>query len=184
VGGGDREIAPLVVIGRLGRPHGLRGELAARATGPTLGALDPGAEVVARGDAGAERRLRLVRRRGAQERPILAFAELETREAAAELAGATLLVPATELPQLGDPDAHYVRDLIGISVLVGNVPLGPVSEIHPGPANDVLEVATRSGPVLVPFTADAVLELDAAGRRLVVRPGLLPDSEAWGPSSR
>jgi 16S rRNA processing protein RimM len=171
-----------VVIGRLGRPHGVRGELGARATGPTLAALDPGAEVVVRDAAGAERRLRLVRRRGTDERPILAFAGLDTREAAAELAGATLLVPETELPELGDPDTHYVRDLIGIAVLVGDVPLGPVSEVHPGPANDVLEVATRSGPVLVPLTADAVLEFDPAGRRLVVRPGLLPELEAEDPS--
>jgi 16S rRNA processing protein RimM len=171
VGGGGRE---LVVIGRLGRPHGVRGEIAARATGPTLGALEPGAEVVVRPDAGAERRLRFLRRRGTDDRPILAFGGLETREGAAELAGAVLLVPADSLPTLDEPGAHYVRDLIGIAVLVGDRPLGTVAQVHPAPANDVLEVETPAGPVLVPFTADAILELDPDGRRLVLRRDLLP----------
>jgi 16S rRNA processing protein RimM len=165
----------LVVIGRLGRPHGLRGELGARPTGPTLEALDPGAAVTARRADGEERALRLIARRGPPERPILAFAGLVTREDAAALAGATLLVPPAALPSLEDPEAHYVRDLIGVLVLVGDRPLGPITEIHPGPAHDTLEVGTAEGPVLVPFTADAVVELDAPGRRLVVRPGLLAE---------
>ena len=44
-----------------------------------------------------------------------------------------------------------------------------------------MSVGTPDGPVLVPFTADAVLELDAPGGRLIVRPGLLPEPEDAGP---
>ena len=64
---------------------------------------------------------------------------------------------------------------MGCQVLLGDRPLGEVREVFSGPANDVLEVAPPGGgsPVLIPFTADAVLDLDVPGRRIVVRPDLL-----------
>jgi ribosomal 30S subunit maturation factor RimM len=58
-------------------------------------------------------------------------------------------------------------------VEAGGRALGTVREVIPGPANDVLEVDGGEGPVLVPFTADAVIKLDRAGRRLALRPDLL-----------
>jgi 16S rRNA processing protein RimM len=167
--------APAVVIGRLGRPHGIRGALRAQATGPTLALLRPGDEVEIHGpDAGAPpRRLRLESRQGTEERPILAFAGVATREDAAALTGATIRVPPNRLAPLPDPDTFFVSDLVGCEVLAGDRPLGPVTEVHSAPAHDVLEVAGSEGPVLIPFTADAVRDLDPAGRRIVVRPDLL-----------
>ena len=45
--------------------------------------------------------------------------------------------------------------------------------MHAAPANDVLEVSGADGDLLVPFTADAIVELDLASRRIVVRADLL-----------
>jgi 16S rRNA processing protein RimM len=166
----------LVVIAHLGRAHGVSGEIAARPTGPTLAALEPGVPVVVRGRDGGERAARLAGRRGDPARPILALEGVGTREEAAPLAGGVLLVPADVLPPLEDPDTLYVRELIGYRVLAGERPLGPVTRVHAGPANDALEVAAEDGPLLIPFTADAVLELDRPGRRLVIRPDLLGEA--------
>jgi 16S rRNA processing protein RimM len=163
----------LVVIAHLGRAHGVSGEIAARPTGPTLAALEPGVPVVVRGRDGEERALRLRSRRGDPGRPILALEGVDAREEAAPLAGGVLLVRAEALPPLDDPDTLYVRELIGYRVLAGERPLGAVTQVHAGPANDALEVAAANGSLLIPFTADAVLELDRAGRRLVIRPDLL-----------
>ena len=67
-------------------------------------------------------------------------------------------------------------------MLLGDRPLGEVREVFSGPANDVLEVApapvaddpgATAPPVLIPFTADAVVDLDVPGRRIVIRPDLL-----------
>ena len=66
-----------------------------------------------------------------------------------------------------------MRDLVGCEVLLGERPAGTVAEVHAAPANDVLEVSGADGDLLVPFTADAVVELDLAARRIVVRPDLL-----------
>jgi 16S rRNA processing protein RimM len=165
----------LVVIGRLGRPHGTGGELAAHATGPTLPGLAAGAQVLGRGGDGEVLPLRLAAHRPAGARHLLRFEGVETREAAAALTGLDLLVEAAELPPVTDPDTYYVRDLIGCSVMVGARAVGDVVEVHQRPANDVLEVATADETLFVPFTADAVVELDLPSRRLVVRPDLLPE---------
>lgn len=167
-----------VVVGRVGRPHGLAGALRVEATGPTLTHLPDGAtlHVRAPGSGGRPRPLVLAGRSGTPPRLLVSFAGVETREAAAGLTGATLAVPAERLPALDDlPDTVYVRDLLGCEVRVGDRVLGPVVEVHAAPANDVLEVAGPSGPVLVPFTADALPHVDLARRLLVVREGLLPD---------
>jgi len=166
--GGER-----VAIARLGRPHGVRGAIAAHSDGPTLGTLQPGDSLVAALPSGP-RELVLDHRRGEAPRAILAFRGVATREDAAALTGARLEVPQDRLPPVDDPDTYYVRDLIGFTVHVDGRVLGTVREVHPGPANDALVVGDDGGEVLLlPFTRDAVVLVDVAGRSVVLRDGLL-----------
>lgn len=167
-----------MVIGRLGRPHGVAGAIHAHPTGPTLASLPPGARLTVRGD-GRSRELVIEERSGTDERPVLRFAGVEDRDAAKAIAGQDLLVPAADLPPIADdPDTFYVRDLIGCEVLAARTPLGRVRDVHPGPANDALEVEGEGGTVvLLPFTADAIVDLDVPGRRIVVRSDLLPEGD-------
>ena len=173
-----------VVIGRIGRPHGVRGAVHARPSGPTLAGIAVGESVEVRPAGGPPRTLVLTGRAGTTEGPILTFDGVASREDAAALTGAELAVALERVAALDDPDTFFVRDLVGCRVLLGDRPLGEVREVFSGPANDVLEVAPASGadgpdatapgpPVLIPFTADAVVELDVPGRRIVVRPDLL-----------
>jgi 16S rRNA processing protein RimM len=163
---------PAVVIGLVGRPHGVHGSVRVRATGPTLATLAAGESVEVRPPAGEPRRLALAARGGTDERPILTFAGVASREDAAALAGATIAVEPERVAPLEDPDTFYVRDLVGCEVLLGERPAGRVTRVHAAPANDVLEVAAPDGPLLVPFTADAISDLDLDARRIVVRPDL------------
>lgn len=165
-----------VVIGRIGRPHGIAGAVHSRASGPTLATIAPGESVEVRPREGEPRLLTVADRRGMADQPILAFAGVSTRDAAAALSGADIRVPEDRLVVPVEPDTFLVRDLVGCDVLLGDDPLGPVEEVIAAPANDVLQVARDGAPVLVPFTADAVVELDVPGRRIVVRPDLFgPD---------
>lgn len=167
----------MVVVGRLGRPHGVQGGIHAHPTGPTLGSIPVGARVVAR-RRGVARELVVQERIGTADKPVLHFAGVTDRDAAKEIAGLDLLVPASLLPPPPeDPDTFYVRDLIGCEVFAGDAPLGRVRDVHPGPANDSLDVEGEGGRVLLPFTGDALVELDVAGRRIVVRPDLLPEGD-------
>lgn len=161
-----------VIIGVIGRPHGTRGAVRAVATGATLGTLGPGDEVLAQAGDGPVRPLVVEGRAGTAQRPILTFAGVGTREQAAALTGATLRVPGERVVVPDDPDTYFVSDLVGCEVVVGERPAGRVTAVHGAPANDVLEVAGPEGPVLVPFTADAVTGLDLAARRIVVRADL------------
>ena len=164
-----------VVIGTIGRPHGTGGAVHARPSGPTLATLGPGDEVEVRPREGEPRTLVVTGRSGMDRSPILAFAGIGDRAAAGELTGAVLAVEGDRVRGLDDPDTFFVRDLVGCEVLLGDRSLGPVTEVFSGPANDALQVAAEGGPVLLPFTADAVLDLDVPGRRIVVRPDLLGD---------
>ncbi len=164
-----------VVIGRIGRPHGVRGAVRARPSGPTLAGIAPGETVEVRPAGGPPRTLVLAARAGTADGPILTFDGVGSREDAAALTGAELAVPAERIPPIDDPDTFLVRELVGCAVLLGDRPLGEGREVIAGPANDVLEVAPPGGgpPVLLPFTADAVRHLDVPGRRSVIRPDLL-----------
>jgi 16S rRNA processing protein RimM len=133
---------------------------------------------------GPPRTLVVAARAGTPDGPILTFVGVATREDAAALTGAEIAVPPERIPPIDDPDTFLVRDLVGCRVLLGERPLGEVREVISGPANDVLEVAATPGagaaagggpPVLIPFTADAVVDLDVPGRRIVVRADLLDE---------
>ncbi|MEQ8832920.1 MAG: ribosome maturation factor RimM [Miltoncostaeaceae bacterium] len=171
-----------VIVGHVGRPHGVRGVVHARPTGPTLGALPIGEaiEVRPREDAPA-RSLRLLAREGSGERLRLTLEGVGDRDAAAALAGAVLEVAAERIVVPEDPDTWLVTDLVGCRVVEvddagGERDLGPVSEVHGLPANDVLEVAGSAGRLLIPFTADAVVEVAVPARTIRVRSGLVVDS--------
>lgn len=160
------------MIGRIGRPHGIGGAVHSRASGPTLPTIEVGEVVEVRPREGGARRLTVTARSGMADQPILAFNGVASRDEASALSGAEIAVPADRVSGLDDPDTFFVRDLVGCEVLLGDAPLGPVAQVISAPANDVLEVSGSEGPVLVPFTGDAVVELDVPGRRIVLRPDL------------
>lgn len=162
-----------VAIARLGRPHGVRGAITAHADGPTLGTLEPGDAVTVRVGA-SERVLVLAARRGEAPKAIVSFEGVDTREDAAALTGGSVLVEAARLPDPGDPDTFYVRDLLGFEVRDGDRVIGAVREVLPGPANDALLVRDDAGrEILLPFTRDAVVDIDTARGLVLLREGLL-----------
>jgi 16S rRNA processing protein RimM len=155
-------------LGSVGRPHGLDGSFRVE------GAVDwhpyaRGSRLLV-GDAS----YRIAAHSGEPRRPILRLAGVDSRGAIEELRGAVLALPAGELPE-PDADAFWVFDLVGCTVEEEGRELGTVREVLERPANDVLVVAPPEGgdDVLVPFTLDAIPEVDIAARRVVVRPGLL-----------
>jgi 16S rRNA processing protein RimM len=161
-----------VVIGVIGRPHGVRGAVRAAATGATLAALAAGDAVEAHLAGAPARRLVLAARAGTDERPVLIFDGVASREDAAALTGATIRVAPDRVAPLPDADTFFVRDLVGCELLIGGAVAGRVTAVHDTPANDVLEVAAADGVLLVPFTADAVTDVDPVARRIVVRADL------------
>jgi 16S rRNA processing protein RimM len=164
--------AATVVIGRIGRPHGIHGTVHARASGLTLATIRPGEEVELRLREGGTRRLVLASRAGRPDMPLLGFEGVASREEAAPLVGAEIAVDDARVARPDDPDTFFVQELVGCGVMIGDRALGTVREVLAAPANDVLEVETGTGALLVPFTADAVVGLDVPGRRIDLRADL------------
>jgi 16S rRNA processing protein RimM len=161
------------VVGRIGRPHGLRGEVTVQVrTDFPDQRFAAGAQL--RGDAGRTLTVETVRPHGGAL--LVRFAGVTDRDAAVELCGLVLTVEATGLPDLDDPDEFYDHQLEGLAAVgPDGAALGTVREVVHAPASDLLVLETDHGEVLVPFVRAIVPEVDLAGGRVVLDPpaGLL-----------
>jgi 16S rRNA processing protein RimM len=171
-----------LVVGRVGRPHGLHGEVTVE-----VRTDDPDQRFIAGSSLAtvpAERGpLTVAGSRWHSGRLLVRFAGCEDRNAAEELRDTILAIDADELEPLADPEDFYDHDLIGMQVVTAaGEPVGAVSDVlHHGQDLLVIEgTGSRSGSeILVPFVAAIVPEVDVAARRLVIDPppGLLdPDA--------
>jgi 16S rRNA processing protein RimM len=102
---------------------------------------------------------------------IARVAGVSDRDAAERLKGTRLYLPRAALPEPGE-DEFYHADLVGlVARLKDGSTLGRVRAVLDYGAGDSLEVETpEGGVVIVPFTADAVPEVDIPGGTLVIEP--------------
>lgn len=159
-------------MGRIGRPHGLHGEVAVdvRTDFPAQ-RFATGAEL-----AGGGRTLVVRSSRPHAGRLLVAFEAVTDREGAARLRGTLLTVGTDSLPPTGDPDEFHDHQLEGLAaVLPDGARLGTIREVVHAPAHDLLLLDTGHGEDLVPFVRAIVPEVDLATGRVVIDPpeGLL-----------
>jgi 16S rRNA processing protein RimM len=147
----------LVGVGRVGRPHGTDGAFVVEDASDDPERFVVGSEVRVDGEVA---RVTVSRRVGGGRRAIKLDRRVER--------GAELTVRRGDLAPL-PPDSYYVADLVGLEVLDerGEV-VGVVRDVHPGPANDALEL--DSG-LLLPLVEDCVREVDVTGGRIHLNPG-------------
>src|SRR4051812_31233411 len=145
-----------LMVGRVGRPHGLDGSFYVVGASPDL----PRSGELRVGEAVRE----IVRRAGTDERPILRLDGMASREDADALRGLELLaaVPLEE-------DEYWAHDLEGCAVVDGERAVGFVRRMTALPSCEVLEVDRPDGAeLLVPLVRDAVRSIDVAARRIDV----------------
>jgi tRNA (guanine37-N1)-methyltransferase len=168
-----------VIVGRIGRPHGIRGEVVVgvRTDEPDV-RFGPGASL----DVERHGKLTVASRRWHSGQLLIGFAGITDRTAAAELNGSWLSVDSSELPPTGDPDEFRDHELIGLSVrTVAGDDVGVVSDIlHHGQDVLVITATDTKAEHLVPFVKSLVPEVDPAAGVLVIDPppGLLDLTQA------
>ena len=168
-----------LTVARIGRAHGLRGEvsLEVRTDSPDE-RLAVGA-VLATEPASA-RPLTIATRRVQQGRWVVAFEQVRDRTAAEALRGVELVVDtAGDEP---DEDAWYPHELVGLRAEAADGRLlGEGVGLEPAPAHDLLVLREVGGErTLVPFVRVIVPVVDVAAGRVVLDPpgGLLASDAA------
>jgi 16S rRNA processing protein RimM len=145
----------LVVVGRVGRPHGRDGSFVVEDASTAKERFAVGATLQVEGSPAT-----VVESKRAGGRPVIRLDRVVER-------GIPLEVPKAELPPPAE-DAYYVFQLVGLEVVdEDGESLGRVADVAPGVANDVLELDAGAA---LPLVGACVLAVDLeAGRILVAR---------------
>jgi 16S rRNA processing protein RimM len=161
-----------ILMGVLGRPHGVRGlmHVVSYAAQPAnLTAYGPVCD--------AEGRWYSLRWRGegiVEVAPVVAGVRtpLRDRTEAERLVNTSLYLPRERLPA-PEQDEFYLADLVGLQAcLPDGAALGTVQAVHDFGAGASLEIGT----LLVPFTRAAVPRIDLAAGRITVAPPAAVDA--------
>lgn len=176
-----------LAVGRIGRPHGIRGEVHVEVhTDDPASRLAEGAVLAT--DPPEAGPLTVAGARWRAGGLIVGFAEVADRATAEQLRGAWLVIDSTDVPPPADPDEFHDSQLIGLDVrTTDGSKVGTVADVlHHG--QDLLVVRGHSegggdggaGEVLVPFVAAIVPVVDVRAGHLVVDPppGLLDPDQA------
>ena len=169
-----------VTVGRIGRPHGVRGAVVVgvRTDEPEL-RFAQGSRLDT--DPSGVGPLVVTATRWHSGELLVRFEGITDRDAAGELRGTWLLVDSAAIAPPDDPDEFNDIDLIGLSVrTVDGTDVGTVDDVlHP--AQDVLVVKTPDArDIMIPFVKAIVPGVDIPGGVLTINPpeGLLNLGEA------
>ena len=171
----------LIIVGRVRKAHGIRGELVVEPiTDEPDAVFASGRRVIAgtaSGDPTKDRReLSILSSRPFKGGLIVHFNEIADRTGAELWRDRFLLVPTDELQPLGD-DQVYVHELLGMAVVLeSGEPVGTVAETYDLPQGLTLDVQREKGTVLIPYDR-IVTNVDREARIIRIDPplGLLDD---------
>ena len=170
------------VIARIGKPHGLLGEVTVQLhTDEPERRLAVGTviDTEATTGTGVPRALTVRSTRVHNRVWLVGFEEIPDRTGAESLRGTRLVVDAAELARTQDDDTEgwYEEELRGLAVVTRDgTRLGQVSALEVGTAQDLLVVTLDAGgDAYLPFVEAIVPEVDLDSGRVVVDPpeGLL-----------
>ena len=155
--------AKRILVGEIGRPHGVRGLVKLRSF-----TADP----TAIADYGP-----LTDEAGTQHYAITVLTEglaqvdgVDDRNAAARLTGLKLYVERDRLPP-PDDEEYYLADLHGLTARdIAGEPIGMVREVEDHGGGAILVLETSRGEVLLPFTRAVVPVVNVAGGFITVVP--------------
>ncbi|MET9222801.1 ribosome maturation factor RimM [Streptomyces sp. NPDC003300] len=170
-----------LVVGRIGRAHGIKGEVSVevRTDEPEL-RLAPGAVLAT--DPAATGPLTIATGRVHSGRLMLRFEGVADRTAAEALRNTLLIAEVDPEQTPEDPEEFYDHQLIDLDVVtVDGREVGRIAEISHLPYQDLLIVRRPDGTeVLIPFVGEIVPEIDLEEQRAVIDPppGLLDEADA------
>ena len=167
----------LIAIGRIRRPHGIRGEVVVDLLTDTPDVLFASGRRVLVGTVGGNpdpkgAALHIEGSRPFKDSWLIKAREIADRNAAELWRDRYLLLPQDELPPPAE-DEVYIHDLIGMRVEeVSGAAVGTVSEVYELPQGLMLEIAGERKGALIPFRDEVVTSVDAEQRLIIIDPPL------------
>ena len=157
---------PTVAVGRITKPHGVRGEVAVFVISEVEDRFAEGATVWL--EDGRALTVDASRRHG--DRLIVRFREIRDRAQAEAFAQALLVVPESLSPELPE-GSWWDHQLVGCAVTTDRGrALGELRDVIHTAANDVWSVIDDAGTeTLIPVLHDVLVDVDVETRRIVVR---------------
>jgi 16S rRNA processing protein RimM len=158
-----------VLLGEIGRPQGLHGEVRIRSFTASPEAI---ADYGPLEDEDGTRKFEIESLRVTSKAATARLKGVESREQAEALTGTKLYVPRSRLPER-EEDEWYHSDLIGLAAQgPDGAAVGTVIAVHNFGAGDLLEIRQADGgaTLLMPFTRETVPEVDVEGGWLRVVP--------------
>jgi 16S rRNA processing protein RimM len=150
-------VSDRVLVGRVGKPHGLNGAFAVEQASEEPDRFAVGATLLVGGEPA-----KVVESKRSRGRPVIRL----DREAER---GLPLEVPRSELPP-PEEGFYYEFQLVGLEVEEEGRPVGRVTAVRPGVANDVLELDSGQ---LLPLVDACVQEVDLDAGRIVIARGFV-----------
>ncbi|MCW5936041.1 MAG: 16S rRNA processing protein RimM [Fimbriimonadaceae bacterium] len=158
----------IVAVGQIVGTHGVKGGLRVNVLTDFTERFEPGETLLLDGEP---RKVLSLNWHKGQAR--MKLEGVDNMEAAEALKWKYLGVPEEDRPEL-DEDEFLARDLVGMTVVTTEgLEIGPLDEVMPFPAHDVL----RIGEVMIPAVNEFVRDIDFDSRRITVHviPGMLPE---------
>lgn len=168
-----------LVIGRIGRAHGVRGDLFVE---PMTDEPDHRYSVGAVLLTSADKTLTVATSKWHSGRFVVHFAGFDDRDGAETLRGLTLSIEVDPSQSPKDPDEFYDHQLVGLNVVLADgTHVGTIGEVIHLPSQDLLTV-TREGEseALIPFVTEFVPDINLETKTVTITPppGLLNEIEA------
>lgn len=160
-------VSPLILLGRIGAAHSMRGEVVVQSFAAvpldlkTYGALT---------DKEGKRTFEIATLRQAGKGLIARIKGVDDRNAAEALRGTELYVERAMLPAPAEND-YYLADMIGLTAAAPDgAIIGDIIDIPNYGGGDLIEIRPEAGgeTILVPFTRECVPSIDVAGGRILV----------------
>jgi len=158
----------LVLIGKITKPQGIRGELRVVPYSGDPESILQLNTFITKGPDGALETHELAKAAQHGNKTVISLRLFDNINQVQHLVGREIFVWRSQLPELPEGE-YYWFDLVGLSVVTKDgEPLGELSEIMSTGSNDVYVVRSGKREVLIPALEDVVLEIDLNLRLMTV----------------
>lgn len=160
----------LLVVGRIGRAHGIRGDVFVEVRTDDPDERFAAGSVLVTDPAGTGP-LTVADARWHSGKLVVRFEGVQDRNGAETLRGLRLVVDSEDLPPSDDPDEYHDYELVGLAAVgVDGASYGSVIDVVHSAAGEILVLSVDGAERLVPFVREMVPTVDVPGGRVVIDP--------------